>query len=323
MVGLYGHWLGVPPEYAYNLAAGTWPALTFVLIFGIVFNLVGHRLAALIAAFLATMAGSVKSFIQIAANLHVPGGPADPKEFREDYVPHDGLAGYFPDAWEQLKAAFSLFPQVFGKVWIAFLAAWSPAYVKTAQEEHINSLLGFDNYFWKLSRIIKSSVACEFPAWSATFADLHAHLLVMPIGMLTLSLILAYCMRRSEQWRLKGEGRFIDARDETGGPVTTSLQVISIGLLLGVVSITNTWDYPGLVGFFAAGVLILFFSQRRDFAGATSWGLGRSVVRLACRIGAGGPEDWGRTVLVETLCEHVRGDATHRLNGPPPNAPEP
>ena len=115
MVGLYGHWLGVPPEYAYNLAAGTWPALTFILVFGIVFNLVGRSLPALIAAFLATMAGSVKSFIQIAVNLRLQGGPADPKDFREDYIPHDGLTGYFADAWEQLKAAFSLLPLVVGK----------------------------------------------------------------------------------------------------------------------------------------------------------------------------------------------------------------
>ncbi len=284
MVGLYGRWLGVPPEYAYNLAAGTWPALTFILIFGIVFNLVGRSLPALIAAFLATMAGSVKSFIQIAVNLasglHLAGGPADPKEFREGYVPHDGLSGYFADAWEQLKAAFSLFPLVFGKVWIAFLATWDSDYLKQAQEEKLNTLFGFDAYFWKLSRIIKSSVACEFPAWSATFADLHAHLLIMPVGMLTLSLILAYCIRRSEQWKLKSIGDFHAAHNETGGPVNTALHVLTIGLLLGVVSITNTWDYPGLVGFFAAGVLLLYLSERRNFTAATSWGLGRAIVRM-------------------------------------------
>ena len=280
MVGLYGRWLGVPPEYTYNLAAGTWPALTFVLVFGIVFNLVGRSLPALIAAFLTTMAGSVKSFIQIAVNLRMEGGPVDPKDFREGYAPHDGLSGYFADAWEQMKAAFSLFPTVLGKVWTAFMATWSADSLQQARNEHLNSLLGFDAYFWKLSRVIKSSVACEFPAWSATFADLHAHLLVMPIGMLTLSLMLAYCIRRSEQWRLKSAGNFNEAHWETGGPLNTALHVLTIGLLLGVVSITNTWDYPGLVGFFAAGVVILYFSERRNFAAATSWGLGRAVVRM-------------------------------------------
>lgn len=280
MVGLYGRWLGVPPEYAYNLAAGTWPALTFVLVFGIVFNLVGRSLPALIAAFLATMAGNVKSFIQIAVNLHVDGGPVDPKEFREGYVPHDGLSGYFTDAWEQLLAAFSLFPKVFDKVWTAFWATWDANSLKQAQEEQINALLGFDAYFWKLSRIIKSSVACEFPAWSATFADLHAHLLIMPVGMLTLSVILAYCIRRSEQWRLKSVGDFYTARCETGGPLNTAFLITTIGFLLGVVSITNTWDYPGLIGFFTAGVLILYLSEGRQYAAASSWGLGRAIVRM-------------------------------------------
>lgn len=281
IVGLFGRWVGAPPEYAYNLAAGTWPSLVFMLIFGIVFNLSGSRLGGLIAGFLATMAGSVKAFIQIAANLHVPGGPADPKEFRENYIPHDGLVGYLNDAWVQIKAALGLFPEVWSKVWLAFRAALSPTeYLTPAQDQHLSSLLGFDSYFWKLSRIIKSSVACEFPAWSATFADLHAHLLVMPIGMLTLSLSIAYCLRKAEVWRLRTEGRMTDALDLEGGPWTTFSQLLVIGLLLGVVSITNTWDYPGLIGFFSVSCLLLFITHRRTFFPATAWTVGRSIVRM-------------------------------------------
>lgn len=281
IVGLFGRWVGAPPEYTYNLAAGTWPALVFMLIFGIVYNLSGSRLGAMIAGFLGTMAGSVKSFIQIAVNLHVAGGPVDPKEFRDNYTPHDGLPGYLSDVWRQIEAAFSLFPAVQAKVWLAFRAVINPdEYLALAKDQHLSSLLGFDTYFWKLSRVIKSSVACEFPAWSATFADLHAHLLVMPIGMLTLSLSIAYCLRKSEIWRLRAEGRIADAIDHEGGAWTTLSQLLVIGLLLGVVSITNTWDYPGLIAFFGVSCLLLFITHHRTFFPSTAWTVGRSIVRM-------------------------------------------
>jgi YYY domain-containing protein len=279
MVGLFGRWVGAPPEYAYNLGAATWPALVFILVFGIVINTIGCKLGALIAAFLATMAGSGKTFFQLGANLHVAGGPADPKEFRESYVPH-GLPGYFADAWEQIKAAFWLTGDVFEKVWLAFRAAFDPAYLEQAKQEHLSSLMGFDSYFWKLSRLVKSSVACEFPAWSATFADLHAHLLVMPVGALTLSLSIAYLSRKSEAWRLAAQGEFAERSRELGGAGTTLAQVLMIGLLIGVVTATNTWDFPGLLGFFFIGSALLLISHSRDYFPATQWRTGRALLRM-------------------------------------------
>ncbi|NUN97671.1 MAG: glycosyltransferase family 39 protein, partial [Candidatus Omnitrophica bacterium] len=277
VVGLFGKSVGVPPEYAYNLAAGSWPALVFVLVFGLVLNLTNSKLGGLLGAFLATMAGTGKSFIQIAANLRAPGGPIEPKLFRENYVPHDGLSGYFADVWEQLRAAFSLTGDVFGHVWLAFRAAYDPELVEQARQADLSRLLGFDDYLWKLSRIVRSSVACEFPAWTATFADLHAHFLIMPIGVLALSLMTAYILRRAEVWRLKSADIRLECFDCGGGPWVSRAQIAVIGLLLGMVSITNRWDFPGLLLFFAGGVLVLFAFHCRDYFAATRETLGRAI----------------------------------------------
>lgn len=56
-----------------------------------------------------------------------------------------------------------------------------------------------------------------------------------------------------------------DALDLEGGPWTTFSQLLVIGLLLGVVSITNTWDYPGLIGFFSVSCLLLFDHTPQNF----------------------------------------------------------
>jgi YYY domain-containing protein len=74
--------------------------------------------------------------------------------------------------------------------------------------------------FWDATRLIAGTVN-EFPFFSFLFGDLHAHLLVMPLGLTLLALALTI-RRLPFAW----------------------LPWILSTLLLGVIRATNSWDYP-------------------------------------------------------------------------------
>ena len=82
--------------------------------------------------------------------------------------------------------------------------------------------------WWALSRVIPDSVAVtEFPAWSFLFADVHPHLMDIPLLLTVMVLCLAW-------YRCAVERR-------TSHSMALALIV---GLLVGLVRATNTWDYP-------------------------------------------------------------------------------
>src|SRR5262249_10257406 len=56
-------------------------------------------------------------------------------------------------------------------------------------------VVNFD-YFWAPSRVVKDTIN-EYPFWSFLFADLHAHLLVMPFS-LAFATLLVWWVRRDD-----------------------------------------------------------------------------------------------------------------------------
>jgi len=82
--------------------------------------------------------------------------------------------------------------------------------------------------WWSVSRVIPNSAAItEFPAWSLLFGDVHPHVMGLPLLITVLVLCLAWYRslieRRSAQ---------------------SIALAVAVGLLLGLVRATNTWDYP-------------------------------------------------------------------------------
>ncbi|MEA2625037.1 MAG: hypothetical protein QOD06_1082 [Candidatus Binatota bacterium] len=77
------------------------------------------------------------------------------------------------------------------------------------------------NYFWATSRVIPDTIN-EFPLWSFLFADLHAHVLVLPLSLLLFGIAAAGA---------------IDRRPRAAVPLLASLA-------LGAVAVTNTWGFP-------------------------------------------------------------------------------
>ena len=96
-----------------------------------------------------------------------------------------------------------------------------------------------------------SPTIVEFPFFTFLFADLHAHLIALPIAVLALGLAVRVVLGgESDGWR----GRF----------VSLSLS----GLVLGALRWTNSWDYPAYLLLTMTAILIGALWGRRFTLGA-------------------------------------------------------
>ena len=88
--------------------------------------------------------------------------------------------------------------------------------------------IGFD-YFWATSRVVKDTIN-EFPLWSFLFADLHAHVLVLPLSVMLLGLAFSWA----------------------SAPAGNIMERLAVSLVLGAAAATNSWSFP-----LDAGVLLI------------------------------------------------------------------
>lgn len=103
--------------------------------------------------------------------------------------------------------------------------------------------------FWGPSRVLPATIN-EFPYWSFLFADLHPHLIGIPISLLFGALVLTLIRSGMLKWL---ENRLFGAT-----------LLIAFSLVLGTLASTNLWELPTYLGL---GVLALIVSQY--------WGSGR------------------------------------------------
>ncbi len=97
-------------------------------------------------------------------------------------------------------------------------------------------IMNFD-YFWATSRVIRDTIN-EYPFWSFLFADLHAHMMVMPITLTFIALTVLW-IRETILERYE----YI--------PVGGRLAVFALlSLTLGAITVTNAWSTPTYVLFF-------------------------------------------------------------------------
>ena len=89
---------------------------------------------------------------------------------------------------------------------------------------------GFDNsFYWRSGHdLLTGTAANEFPAWTFLFADLHAHMIVMPFTLLFIGLAAALLFSPG--------GR-------EGAPRRGALLVL-LSFVLGALACINTWDLP-------------------------------------------------------------------------------
>jgi YYY domain-containing protein len=108
-----------------------------------------------------------------------------------------------------------------------------------------------DWWFWNPTRVIRPGEGepgpiTEFPAFTFIYGDLHAHAMALPLAALAVALTIAI------------------VRD-TGSRRSLPLRLGLLGVALGALSVTNTWDLPtyGLVAVCGLGIALLSVDRSR------------------------------------------------------------
>ena len=99
--------------------------------------------------------------------------------------------------------------------------------------------LDFD-YFWASSRVIPDTIN-EYPLWSFLFADLHAHLMAIPLLLLAIALAASTVRRPRRRW-------------------------LAWGWLLGALAVTSSWSLPSSVGLALLALIVAARAACRDAA---------------------------------------------------------
>ena len=105
------------------------------------------------------------------------------------------------------------------------------------------ALPGYD--FWATSRVIPHTIN-EFPYWSFTFADLHPHMIGIPLSLFFLAQALTLLRNSDLGWR----------RHWLYG----ALLLVGASFTLGVITVVNLWELPT---YFGLGILTLAITLYR------------------------------------------------------------
>jgi len=103
-------------------------------------------------------------------------------------------------------------------------------------EYHWLQVINFD-YFWATSRVIRDTIN-EYPFWSFLFADLHAHVMVLPISLTFVCLTVLWVRAR------------VLSPSDPRPRGTALLLMLLLCLTLGAIVVTNTWSAPTYILFF-------------------------------------------------------------------------
>ncbi|MFQ5594186.1 MAG: DUF2298 domain-containing protein, partial [Anaerolineae bacterium] len=239
IVGTLIKLLGIVPATAYNLAVPTLFGLTFVGAFAVVYNLVAtedressipntqYRISGSRYWILGILGGL---FVTVVGNLE------------EAQVLLGGLKNI---------GASGLRSTIPG---LATLAGALQGLLKLADGKSLG--IPNDWWFWNASRVMPNGEINEFPAFTFVYADLHAHMIALPITLLALAMAVQVIRGAVRPGTLAELGISLD-----GPPVWLSridwaemAQLAVWGLIIGSLRATNTWDYPTYL-LVAAGAL--------------------------------------------------------------------
>ena len=114
---------------------------------------------------------------------------------------------------------------------------------------------GFSYWFWAPSRAVPSPITqqaiTEFPYFSATYADLHAHVVALPITVLVIGLVYTVAL----EWRAVSVAATIPTLSR-GIILDLGIRLALLALLLGTLWPTNAWDLPMYAAVSGIGLLM-------------------------------------------------------------------
>jgi YYY domain-containing protein len=111
---------------------------------------------------------------------------------------------------------------------------------------------GIGDWYWLPSRAIPApgdvEPITEFPFFTFIYADLHAHLMALPLTLLALAFILSVVLSRA-RWQNR---------------VNTLLGFLLGGLAIGSLRPTNTWDFPPYLALGCVGLVYAYLRAPSD-----------------------------------------------------------
>jgi YYY domain-containing protein len=124
--------------------------------------------------------------------------------------------------------------------------------------------MGTGSWYWDASRLIpvpegEVGPITEFPLFTFIYADLHAHMLVMPLTLLALAWAVSFALAtpESRKWWQR------------------LVVWLSGGVIFGAIYPTNTWDYPGYLALACAAILFANYRKQKTLnlamLFATAW----------------------------------------------------
>jgi YYY domain-containing protein len=259
IVGTLIKLVGVHPAIGFNLAIPLFYALTFTAAAAVVYNLVAWSQRRRGSTHLVSHSGMVFGVLSGVLVLAI-----------------GNLAGF----WQGIQISW---PEL-GRTVVTW--AGNLGFREVASLPMLGQNASFD--FWGPSRIIPGTIN-EFPFWSFLFADLHPHLINMPFTILAIGLgmNLAFSgpLGPREMAVAEGASWFEAARRRVGASLAWLwgdgwAGVLSFGiaaLLLGLLLVTNSWDFPTYMGLVGGAVLIAVLRLR---SGATAEDVGAEPDKL-------------------------------------------
>ena len=112
-----------------------------------------------------------------------------------------------------------------------------------------------DWWFWNASRVIPDTIN-EFPFFTFTYADLHAHMIALPMTLLALAAVVTLAMHAP---RLREAGR--EPSPWAIGAPELSV-IVLLGFVIGSLRATNTWDFPTYALAALAALIVLEMGRR-------------------------------------------------------------
>jgi YYY domain-containing protein len=252
LVGVLVKWLGIVPATAYNLILPTLFSLNALGAFSIVWNLVSKAKASrakLLEAADADDNGTARSpyspAIAAAFGMAVLGNLGTVKMIYEGFqkVAHADITQENAMLLDHLKWAAQGFLKTLPH--LSFNAGRFLEILPGARLPY-----GVGDWYWLPSRIIPAQgevePITEFPYFTVLYADLHAHLIALPVTLLALAVVIAIVLGKA-RWKNLG-----------GGVLWFALA----GLAIGALRPTNTWDLPT---YLAIGLVATVYAVWRNY----------------------------------------------------------
>ena len=279
---------GIVPEVAYNLALPMFFALTALGAFSVAFNLVARR--------------SVIAKQSPNPDLETLAPPSDADDASSqtfDSAASRIRSGALP-ALTNIRHA--LFAGILAAVFVAFIGnlgqviLFAQALVKTGggdpQGELMPALLSAVSglgrvvlehqplaipigwWYWNASRIIPDTIN-EFPFFSYTYADLHAHLMALPFTLLVVGLAVNFVRREPEPASGSSAFRWIASLSPAD-----VIEVVVAGLVLGALRAINYADFATYQLVIASALAIGAYARRGRIDRASLFGFAWRVVAV-------------------------------------------